>query len=329
MKTIQAAQPGSRSLGKVTELCALAALALILAACGDKPRMTQGYVDADYLYLAAPQAGTVAQVMAQRGASVAADAPLLTLQQTPFTAARREAEGRLTTAQAQLRDLERGLLPSQIAATDALLRSARAALQQALADEQRARRLQVDGLITRQDLERAQSDANQAQARVDQMQADLRTAQSGARAQQIAAARANVQALTATLTQLRWSESQSSISAPVAGEVVDVLYQPGEWVMSGRPVVVMLPQAKLKIVAFVAQSNLTQIAAGKNLHVQADGLAPFEAQVDFIAPQVEYTPPVIYSREQRAKLVTRVELRPPPELFTKLHPGQPVDVLLP
>ncbi len=52
------------------------------------------------------------------------------------------------------------------------------------------------------------------------------------------------------------------------------------------------------------------------------------ATITFISPQCEYTPPVIYSNENRSKLVFMVIAKPPPQEATLLHPGQPVEVTL-
>jgi len=48
--------------------------------------------------------------------------------------------------------------------------------------------------------------------------------------------------------------------------------------------------------------------------------------VSYISPRAEYTPPVIYSRETRSKLVFMIEIVFDPPSAAKLHPGQPVDV---
>jgi len=50
------------------------------------------------------------------------------------------------------------------------------------------------------------------------------------------------------------------------------------------------------------------------------------AKVSFIARSAEYTPPVIYSQEERAKLVFLIEARP--EQPDKFRVGQPVTVTL-
>ena len=67
---------------------------------------------------------------------------------------------------------------------------------------------------------------------------------------------------------------------------------------------------------------------GAPVVVRCDGCAaPLAARITFIAPQAEYTPPVIYSRENRAKLVFLVEARPDTPQ-PSLHPGLPVEVAL-
>ena len=60
--------------------------------------------------------------------------------------------------------------------------------------------------------------------------------------------------------------------------------------------------------------------------MRCDGCAaPLAAQVTFISPQAEYTPPVIYSRDWRTKLVYLIEARTALGEAVKLHPRQPVD----
>jgi HlyD family secretion protein len=54
--------------------------------------------------------------------------------------------------------------------------------------------------------------------------------------------------------------------------------------------------------------------------------ANLTATISFIAPQVEYTPPVIYSESSRAKFVTLAEARPLAGEAHLLNPGQPIVV---
>jgi HlyD family secretion protein len=97
-------------------------------------------------------------------------------------------------------------------------------------------------------------------------------------------------------------------------------------VPAGRPVLAILPPGNLKVRFFVPQSALPQLAYGETITVRCDGCANQSARVSFIAKSAEYTPPVIYSLEERNKLVFLIEALP--EQPDKLRVGQPVDVLL-
>ena len=113
----------------------------------------------------------------------------------------------------------------------------------------------------------------------------------------------------------------------MAGLVYDTLFRQGEWVPAGKPVVVLLPPQNIKVRAFVPETRIASIHYGEATNVTVDGLPhPFIGKVSYISPRAEYTPPVIYSRETRAKLVFMVELVFDPEAAAQLHPGQPVDV---
>jgi len=116
--------------------------------------------------------------------------------------------------------------------------------------------------------------------------------------------------------------------APAAGTIQQVYYRPGELVPAGRPVVALLPPQNLKIRFFVPEERLAQIKYGDTVTVRCDRCqGDMTAKVSFIASSAEFTPPVIYSLEERSKLVFLIEARPThPENF---RVGQPVDVMLP
>jgi HlyD family secretion protein len=109
--------------------------------------------------------------------------------------------------------------------------------------------------------------------------------------------------------------------------VVDTLYRIGEWVTAGTPVVSLLPPENVKVRFFVPEPRLGAIEVGAEVRVRCDACGPkLTAVISYIAPDAEYTPPVIYSREMRAKLVYLVEAKP--RQPSALRPGQPVDVTL-
>lgn len=129
------------------------------------------------------------------------------------------------------------------------------------------------------------------------------------------------------LTQAQWNFDQKKQAAPQAGLVYDTLFRQGEWVAAGKPVVVLLPPQNIKVRAFVPEPRVGSIHYDDPVEVTVDGVEkPFIGKVSYISPRAEYTPPVIYSRESRQKLVFMVELVFDPQVSVNLHPGQPVDV---
>ena len=134
-------------------------------------------------------------------------------------------------------------------------------------------------------------------------------------------AKANLQAAQTRLTRRR-------VLSPVNGTVQEVYFRAGETVQPARPVVALLPPRNLKIRFFAPETKLARIKIGETVDVSCDACAKgLTAKVSFIAQSAEYTPPVIYSRKERAKLVYLIEARPTdPEKF---RVGQPVTVMLP
>ena len=144
-----------------------------------------------------------------------------------------------------------------------------------------------------------------------------------------AAANAAVDAARASLAQAEWRLAQKTVAAPAAARVEDTLYRVGEWVAAGSPVVSLIEPAAVKLRFFVPETQVARVAPGQRVRATCDGCAaPVEATVRFVAREAEFTPPVIYSRGSREKLVFMVEAWPAPAEAAKLRPGLPVDVML-
>ena len=141
--------------------------------------------------------------------------------------------------------------------------------------------------------------------------------------------RAQVEAQTAALAKANWSFEQKEQFAPTNAFVQDTLYRVGEWVAAGNPVVQLLPPDNLKVRFFVSETILPKIKPGQIVRVSFDGgKRDYTATVNYISAQAEFTPPVIYSQENRAKLVYMIEAKFSPADAADLRPGQPVDVEL-
>jgi HlyD family secretion protein len=300
--------------------------AVLLTTCGDPgPSGYNGYVEGEYVRVASPFAGELTLLQVKRGDVVAAGAPLFALERDSEKAAREEAQARVNQAQARLADLQKGRRPQELDSARAQLAQAEASLKLSSSDLKRNEELLAAGFISAARLDEMRSAEQRDQARVKQLKADLAVAHLAARPDEIAAASADVKAARDALAQAEWKLQQKSQTATQSALVADTLYQQGEWVPAGAPVVSMLPPENVKVRFFVPEARVGTLRIGQAVIIRCDACAePVEATLTFIAPEAEYTPPVIYSRENRAKLVFMVEARPSAEKATRLHPGQPV-----
>jgi HlyD family secretion protein len=286
-----------------------------------------GYAEGEYIRLAAPFAGNLATLSVKRGDRVAANAPLFALEQENERAAREEARSRVQRAQSLLENLRKGKRPDEIAAIRAQLAQAEAALALSSADYQRQEQLVAAKFISPARLDESRTTRQRDRARVAELGAQLRVAQLAGRADEIAAAAAEVKTAEDQLAQADWKVAQKSQRAPRSALVADTLYTQGEWVPAGMPVVSLLPPENIKVKFFIPEPLLGALTVGQPVQVHCDGCeAPLSAQISFIAPQAEYTAPLIYSKENRATLVFMIEARTSPDTALKLHPGQPVEV---
>lgn len=300
---------------------------LLLSACGDvTPQGLPGYIEAEYTRIAAPVAGRLVQLPVEKGAEVKAGTLLFVLESDSEKAALDEARARVLRSEAQVADLAKGKRRDEIAVLEAQLSAAQANFTQAQSDLKRQGELARSGFTSGANLELLQTRVRAADAQVREITAQLKVARLAARDDTRTAAKADVSAAQAQWAQSKWRLDQKAVVAPQAARVDDTLYRIGEWVPAGLPVVSLLVPGAIKVRFFVPQEKLAQFAPGQKLQIACDGCKSFSAKVNYVAKSAEFTPPVIYSKENRAKLVFLVEAQP--DAGQKLSPGQPVDVSL-
>lgn len=287
-----------------------------------------GYVEGEYVLVAAPYAGRLDDLAVERGGNVKAGDRLFALEQDQEIAAVREAEDRLGASQARLANLSTSLRPSELAAlraqADQVEASRRLSAEQLARDEALFRK----GFIAQARLDDARANLARDEARLAEVRARIRLGtQSVGRPGELAAARADAAAAQAVLDQAAWRRDQKSLRAPADGRVHDTFFVKGEWVPAGKPVVSLLPPGNVKLRFFVPEKRVATLKPGSAVVAHCDGCpAPIPATVSYVSTAPEFTPPVIYSRESRAKLVFRVDATVDPAVARGLNPGQPVDV---
>jgi HlyD family secretion protein len=280
--------------------------------------------------LAAPAAGQLQKLYVRRGDKVDLDKPLFVLEQESERAARLQAEEQLKSAEARLENLRAGRRAPEVESLRAAVTQAKAALALSASQLAQQQALFKGGFIAQAVLDQATSAHARDAALLKGAEAQLRTAlQPLGREDERKAAEGDVAAARAAAAQAEWRLEQKSIAAPAAGLVHDTFFVEGEWVPAGKPVVSLLPPGNVKARFYAPEAVLGSIQPGRAIEIRCDGCpAPVAARVSFISSQAEYTPPVLYSRESRAKLLFLVEARVEPANGARLRPGQPVEVRL-
>jgi HlyD family secretion protein len=309
----------------------IAALVIALAGCGPAAeRPIQGYIEGEYVRVAAPFAGALTQLSVGRGDAVSAGAPLFALERENEVALRRQSEQQLQAALARLENLKSGKRPPEVESVAEQLRQAMATRDLAVANLARQQKLYASGFVSGAAIDDARMQVKRDEAAVAQLQASVATAKLPARSDEIRAAEADARAARESLAQADWRLGQRAVASPVTGRVNDTYYVVGDWVPAGLPVASVLPPGNVKIRFYVPEPVVGRIKPGQSVTFSCDGCgAPMTATIAFISDRAEFTPPVLYSRENRAKLVFLVEAKPPPDAAARLNPGQPVDVTLP
>lgn len=316
---------------RAINLLALVPLALTLAACQESSGLEiwQGYVEGDYMLIAPEEAGRIEALFVERGQQVEAGAPLFEMQATGLQAQRAEAAARLTQAEAQLDDLlTSAKRPEEIAVIESNIAEAEATVKEADLEYDRQQKLVDRDFASKSARDAALAARDRAMARVAGLRHELEVARLPARSNNIVAAESNVEAARAALAHADWRLELRAVAAPMAGHIEQVIRRAGEAAGPTNPVVSLLPPENRKVRFFVPETGRAALRLGQTVAIACDACPEgLTGEINFIASEAEYTPPVIYSLESRDKLVYLIEAAPTGEAGA-LAPGQPVDVSL-
>jgi len=121
---------------------------------------------------------------------------------------------------------------------------------------------------------------------------------------------------------------KSQISNPVAGTVLATYARTGEFVQAGRPLYKIANLSAVDVRAYVAETQLSQVAIGSDADITFDAGSTrrtIRGKVTWVSSQAEFTPTPIQTREQRADLVYAIKIRVTNDAGV-LKVGMPVDV---
>lgn len=281
-----------------------------------------GYVEADYVYAAPLGGGQIATLAVHEGDVVAVGDLLFTLNDSQQRALLASADAGVAVAEANLSNLTTGSRQDEIDVVRASLAKAQSDLSLARDTSARQGKLFAQGVSTQSQLDQARATLASAEAAVRQLQAQLKVAELPARDAQQLAAEANITVAKAAVEKAKADLADRTVLAPAAGRIEKLYFDAGEMAAAGAPVASILPEGALKVKFYLPEAVRQQFALGDRVAVSCDGCpAGLTATVSFFASDPQFTPPVIYSRDERQRLSFLAEATLD---GGALHPGQPV-----
>ncbi len=298
---------------------------LSLGACDTKTNHSaQGYAESEDLYLTSPYAGTLRKLPVSRGMPVKKSALIYQLDSNPESLQILEAEGVLAQEKAVLEDLKSPKRQPEIGVATEQVNQVNSKLSLAKLRMKRFRELYVKKAGNLDESDAAIYRFKELEALKKQREYELELTHLGARKGQIFAQAAKINAVLAKKEFYQWQLAQKSRYAPAAGIITDTYFVEGEWVPAGQSIAAIQIPQYIWIDFFIPARLLSKIHRGQTVKLTCAGCASTEGKIAYIAPEAEYAPPLVYSRDNQDKLVFRIRAKPSNPLLYK--PGQPVTV---
>jgi HlyD family secretion protein len=267
-------------------------LTLFLLACGKNDKNTyNGYIDTQLVYLSSDFSGRLLDLSVFKGQRVNIGQFLFKLEQT-------SEQYDVGISQFNQKDLL------------AQRQQAQVLLNYNEINYQRIAKMRQHNAASQEDLDGAKRDLDSAK-------------------QQIAALDFRIQGSQLDTANKKWKVGVKENFAPTQGIIFDTYYNKGEFVQAGFPIVSFIMKDNVKVIFFVPEEALSQIRLNEKVSINTDQNPNFAiGHIAYISNIAEFSPPILYSREERAKLVFRVEAKVDQPDLEQLHLGQPVTLEL-
>ncbi len=320
----------ARILGAIAVLAVGASAVLLLRGDtqADGAIVAAGTVEATTSDVGFAAGGRITEVFVQEGEAVSAGQLLARLDVAELEARRALAEAQVAAAGAQLDELRRGPRTEEIAQARAAQAAADSRLADARRDAERSRRLFAGGAVSREALDKVETQLAVSEAQAAQAAEQLLALERGTRSERIRAAQAQLDQAEASLRQVEARIGNGTATAPFAGIITVRHREPGETVQPGAPVVTVLNPDDRWVRIYIRETDVPRVSIGRTARIMADGTPgeSYGGRVVHIASEAEFTPRNVQTQEERTRLVYAVRVRVTDDPAHRLKPGLPVDV---
>ena len=272
-----------------------------------------GYVVAHHkIQLGSKVVGRVAWIGVEKGDRVKKDQVLVRLDNTEYRAQVEQARGALQATEARLAQLQTGSRPEEIQQARARADETEANLRNAQTNYDRTRGLDRDGVVSKQELDRARDQLDMARAQAEQAHKNYELVHQGPRREEIDQGRALVEQARGALRYYETMLDATEIRSPIDGTVLERLVETGEMVTTmfvgetgAKSSVVSLADLNdLQVEVDISQTEFARVSLGQPCAVVPDAFPDrrYRAVVAEIAPQ---------ANRQKATVQVKVQVKNP------------------
>ena len=263
-----------------------------LSSCSnDATKMSDGYIDADLIYISSDFGGKLVELDASRGNFVKSGELLYQLEQT-------NEDNNIAASKENTANLQANLAATQNKLAYAKLNYKREA------------ELKQQGFYSEDSL--------------DSLKQNVQVLEN-----EIVALKAQIKAASISTKQNVWQKYKKEVVASDNGIVFDTYYSRGEYIPPAAPVLSLVTESQIKAIFYIPETELSSIKLGQKVSLNLDNAdEKLLGSINYISNISEYTPPIIYSQNMRQKLVYRIEAKIISPDLTKVHLGQPLSVEL-
>lgn len=291
-----------------------------------KPVAVTGTIEATQVDVSVKITGRILERLVKEGDRVTRGQVLVRLDDSELAADVRRQDAALRSAQATLRDLQKGARPQEIEDARAAVSSAEATRTMTEREYQRNDQLYTKNLIAAQDVDRARQAYEVAKAQERSARERLALVLAGSRPDQIDAARWQVTQAESALAQVQSRLREAVVVSPIDGVVLRKNLEAGETANPGVPILTLVNPKDVWLRAYVPETEVGRLKVGDTAALRVDAFPNrvFTGRLIEIGSEAEFTPRNVQTKKERVTLVFRIKIQidNPDGL---LKPGLPAD----
>ena len=285
-----------------------------------------GTIEATQVDVSVKITGRILERLVKEGDRVTRGQVLVRLDDSELAADVRRLDAALRSAQATLRDLQKGARPQEVEDARAAVASAEATRTMTEREYQRTEQLFKQNLIAAQDVDRARQAYEVAKAQERSVRERLGLLLEGSRPDQIDAARWQVTQAESALAQARSRLRETVVVSPIDGVVLRKNLEAGETANPGVPILTLVNPKDVWLRAYVPETEMGRLKVGDTATLRVDAFPNrvFTGRLIEIGAEAEFTPRNVQTKKERVNLVFRIKIQidNPDGL---LKPGLPAD----